>query len=55
MEEIEIESTIELCDNYGQPLIKKYSCDALVSLLDRALLQRIEGIYKLREDGLDMV
>jgi len=41
MEEMEIDSAVELCDNYGQTLIEKYSCDSLVSLLDRALLQRI--------------
>lgn len=55
MEKIEIESMVSMVDRNGQRLIDKFSIDSLISTLDRNLLQSIENIYRLKEDGLDII
>lgn len=55
MEKIEIESLVDMVDINGQSLIEKFSINSLISCLDRNLLQSIENIYRLKEDGLDII
>jgi hypothetical protein len=55
MERIEIESLVDMVDRNGQLLIDKFSINTLISSLDRNLLQSIENIYRLKEDGLDII
>ncbi len=55
MEKIEIESLVDMVDKNGQSLIDKFSINSLISSLDRSLLQSIENIYRLKEDGLDII
>jgi hypothetical protein len=55
MEKIEIETMVDIVDRNGQLLMEKFSINALISALDRNLLQRIENIYRLKQDGLDII
>jgi hypothetical protein len=55
MEKIEIESLVDMADKNGQSLIEKFSINSLISYLDRSLLQSIENIYRMKEDGLDII
>jgi hypothetical protein len=55
MERIEIEAMVGMADRTGRLLIDKFSINSLISALDRSLLQSIENIYRLKEDGLDII
>jgi hypothetical protein len=52
---MEIESMVEMESKSGELLVEKFSINSLIACLDRPLLQSIENIYRLKEDGLDII